>query len=201
MPVPGKDFRPAGLPACGVAPVFPRMPWWHNVLCDPYERINFFSHAVPGAVLLCLFVASAIGVFPSRGFPGRLPLSVHLAVTAFGHLASACTHLEPDSLLAQKFDHAGIALWVMSTTFTALTAACSDANLVPYFIVCALTFCCVFIPQSKVPPHPRATPRRSAHVDQGFFYTSLHAARQQPRDGAPCVTCCACNCIRASLCV
>lgn len=43
-------FRPAGAPAGA----WHHTPWWHCVLYDPFERINFHSHAVPGMLLLAL---------------------------------------------------------------------------------------------------------------------------------------------------
>jgi hypothetical protein len=60
--------RPAGSPAGS----FPHTPWWHCVLHDPYERINFWSHAVPGTLLLAL----AAPRWPSLAAAPRSPTCV-----------------------------------------------------------------------------------------------------------------------------
>jgi hypothetical protein len=61
-------FRPAGAPAGA----WHHTPWWHCVFYDPYERINFHSHAVPGMLLLALGCVDA-------------PPSVQLADSSPGH--------------------------------------------------------------------------------------------------------------------
>ena len=55
--LPTSVCRAAGSPAGS----FPHTPWWHCVLHDPYERINVWSHAVPGLVLLVLAALAAAG--------------------------------------------------------------------------------------------------------------------------------------------
>lgn len=47
---PPVKFRPPGAPAGA----WPHLPWHASVLHDPYERINFWSHFVPGLVFLML---------------------------------------------------------------------------------------------------------------------------------------------------
>ena len=160
-PEPGKDFRPAGVPACAVDPVFPHMPYWHNILCDPYERINFFSHAVPGLVLFALLVARVAGAVP-----GGWPLTLHLAVTTYAHFASALTHLSPDSLAPQKADHMGIALWILSTTYTSLGSACPKMGLAPYYAMAAATVGASFVRFSKV----RAACMLASGTAQALWY-------------------------------
>lgn len=47
---PPLKFRPPGAPAGA----WPHLPWHASVLHDPYERINFWSHFVPGLVFFVL---------------------------------------------------------------------------------------------------------------------------------------------------
>jgi predicted membrane channel-forming protein YqfA (hemolysin III family) len=105
--------RPVG----SVAGSFPHTPWWHCVFHDPYERINFWSHALPGAAFLLIAVAHfcfqttipfAIGLF-----------SIFAAVT---HGFSALTHVFPDDHTIEKLDHIGITATIIGTPVTALIA-------------------------------------------------------------------------------
>lgn len=143
-PVPGRDFRPAGIPASR-GNVFPHMPLWHNAFCDPYERVNVFSHGIP-----CLVFVTLLALSLTRRIPGGAPLAAHCAAVSLGHLASTITHLSPDSKRVEKLDHAGIALWIVSTTYTALKAACPHMSLAPYYAATAITMACVAIPFHKV---------------------------------------------------
>ena len=65
-----------------------------GVFHDEYERVNFWSHAVPGVLFLLL------GALALRGLvPGALPLFVYTCCTGTTHLTSAATHVYPDSHL------------------------------------------------------------------------------------------------------
>ncbi len=44
------EFRPVGSPAG----TFHHTPWWVCVFHDPYERINFWSHFLPGVAFLII---------------------------------------------------------------------------------------------------------------------------------------------------
>ena len=62
------------------------------MLYDPYERINVWSHGVPGVTLVLLGAAAAAGLAP-----GGAPLAAFCACAAVTHLFSAITHVWPDS--------------------------------------------------------------------------------------------------------
>ena len=61
---------------------------------DRYERINFWSHAVPGVLFLVLGGLALAGLVP-----GAAALFVYTCCTAVTHLSSALTHVYPDSHL------------------------------------------------------------------------------------------------------
>ncbi|KAL4452780.1 hypothetical protein ABPG75_008442 [Micractinium tetrahymenae] len=105
--------RPAGAPAGA----FPHTPWWHCVFHDPYERINFWSHAVPGVALLALAALASWG-----RVPGGAALAAFCCCAATTHLFSALTHVWPDSHSLEKFDHIGIVATIVGTPITALMA-------------------------------------------------------------------------------
>lgn len=80
--------RPPGAPAGH----WPHTPWWHCVLHDPYERVNFWSHAVPGVAFLLLGLSAL-----SHLVAGGPPLFIYSCCASITHLFSALTHVYPDS--------------------------------------------------------------------------------------------------------
>jgi len=105
--------RPVG----SVAGSFPHTPWWHCVFHDPYERINFWSHAIPGAA----FVMIAVAYFC---FQTTIPfaIAVFAIFAAVTHGFSALTHIYPDDHAIEKLDHIGITATIIGTPITALMA-------------------------------------------------------------------------------
>ncbi|KAJ9514517.1 hypothetical protein QJQ45_016254 [Haematococcus lacustris] len=107
-----EQFRPAGSPAG----TWPHTPWHvcefpigprctfemllifcksaSGVFHDPYERINFWSHFVPGVVLICIGIAAWAGQTT-----GGWPMVIYCAAAATTHLCSAITHIWPDDHL------------------------------------------------------------------------------------------------------
>jgi hypothetical protein len=78
-------------PACAhIRPHAPARPT--AVLQDPYERVNFWSHSIPGALLLLLAALAAAGAAP-----GGAPMAWFGVCAATTHLFSAMTHVYPDS--------------------------------------------------------------------------------------------------------
>ena len=69
---------------------------------DEYERVNFWSHAVPGVLFLVLGALALQGIVP-----GALPLFVYTCCTGTTHLTSAATHVYPDSHLLVSLRVAG----------------------------------------------------------------------------------------------
>lgn len=94
---------------------FPHTPWHHCVFHDPYERVNVWSHSVPGAVFLTLALVALIG-----GNDGGWPLAIFGFCAACTHLLSALTHVYPDSHALEKLDHLGIVVLIIGTPMTAL---------------------------------------------------------------------------------
>ena len=88
-----------------------------GVFHDPYERVNFWSHAVPGALLSALSAAAALGA--ARG---GAPLAAFCACAAVTHLLSALTHVWPDSHALEKLDHFGITALILGTPVSQLMA-------------------------------------------------------------------------------
>ncbi|KAI8469081.1 MAG: hypothetical protein J3K34DRAFT_290332 [Monoraphidium minutum] len=110
---PKRKFRPHGAPAG----VWPHQHWSHCVFHDPYERVNFWSHAVPGAALLAGAAAAAAGTAP-----GGPVLALFCACAAVTHCFSALTHVWPDSHGLEKLDHFGIVALILGTPVTQLMA-------------------------------------------------------------------------------
>lgn len=63
-----------------------------GVLHDPYERVNFWSHAVPGVAFLLLGLSAL-----SHLVAGGPPLFIYSCCASITHLFSALTHVYPDS--------------------------------------------------------------------------------------------------------
>lgn len=112
-------FRPPGGP-CGC---WPPTPWKHYVLRDPYERVNVWSHGLPGLLFLLLGVASYSGLYEdaSREWVHN-PLGIFCFCAATTHLGSMMTHIYPDSFALEKLDHLGIVALIIGTPLTALMA-------------------------------------------------------------------------------
>ncbi|PSC74139.1 adiponectin receptor 1b [Micractinium conductrix] len=138
-----KACRPPGAPAG----TFPHTPWWHCVCHDPYERINFWSHAVPGVALLALATLATGGRVPGGG-----ALAAFCCCAAATHLCSALTHIWPDSHSLEKADHLGIVLTIVGTPITALMA--QEHGHVPTGMVWVTI---ALVIAACLPPVPRVT--------------------------------------------
>ena len=68
------------------------------MLHDPYERVNFWSHAVPGLLFVLLAGLCFLGALP-----GGAALAVYGCCTGATHLLSALTHVYPDSHMLVRF--------------------------------------------------------------------------------------------------
>lgn len=86
---------------------FPHMPWWHSALYDPYERVNVWSHGMPGIIFLILGLLAHLGAAP-----GGSVLLAFCCCAATTHLLSAITHVYPEDKFLEKFDHLGIAVLI-----------------------------------------------------------------------------------------
>jgi len=110
-------------PSSTLFPLTPRP----QALLDPYERVNVWSHAIPGALFLALGLVSLSGLAP----PGLLPrtdgsrawthdpLGAFCLCAATTHLLSALTHVWPDDARIEKADHVGIVVLIFGTPLTA----------------------------------------------------------------------------------
>ena len=105
--------RPAGAPAG----TWPHTPWWHTVWHDPYERINFWSHAVPAIFLLWIALYYMLKKVPSGAV-----MVVFALCSCTTHAFSALTHVYPDSHAIEKCDHVGITATIIGTPVSALMA-------------------------------------------------------------------------------
>jgi hypothetical protein len=141
---------------------------------DKYERINFWSHAVPGL----LFLAAA-WLCRRGALPGGPALAVFAACTASTHLISALTHVYPDSHFVvrkacdlparcrracpaaappppeprppsvraqEKCDHLGITATILGTPVTALMALQHGHLPASLAYVCAALVAAAFLP-------------------------------------------------------
>ena len=84
---------------------------------DRYERINFWSHLLPGLAFLALGAAALAGAAP-----GGRALGVFGLCTAATHLLSALTHVYPDNHALEKMDHLGIVATIVGTPLTGVMA-------------------------------------------------------------------------------
>eukprot|EP00879_Flechtneria_rotunda_P024922 GHRR01026449.1.p1 GENE.GHRR01026449.1~~GHRR01026449.1.p1 ORF type:complete len:228 (+),score=48.55 GHRR01026449.1:807-1490(+) len=138
--VPGsplKRFRPPGAPAGS----WHHTPWWHCVFHDPYERINFWSHFIPGTTF---FVT---GFLARHAFvPGGAALWVFCCCAAITHLLSALTHVWPDSHFLEKLDHLGITALIIGTPFTQMIALDPHGNYTKLSVACAALLLAAFLP-------------------------------------------------------
>ncbi|KAL4855410.1 hypothetical protein ACK3TF_003957 [Chlorella vulgaris] len=135
------ECRQAGSPAGS----FPHTPWWHCMFHDPYERINFWSHALPGTFLLLLAALAAAGLCP-----GGAALSTFGCCAATTHLCSALTHIYPDSHSIEKADHLGIVATIVGTPITMLMAQEHGHVPGPMLAITLLLICAACLP-----PAPR----------------------------------------------
>lgn len=133
-------MRPPGAPA-GAAPV---SPWYVNVFCDSYERINVWTHAMTCVFMMRLLVWS---VFASDKVIGgyknaieALRLYCVCAIVTQG--LSALTHTWPDLIWLEKLDHVGIVFMLVGTPWTAMRAHGWPCEIFKVYgvlgIVCAL---------------------------------------------------------------
>jgi predicted membrane channel-forming protein YqfA (hemolysin III family) len=81
---------------------------------DPYERVNFWSHAVP-AVAFAAVAAAAMAA-------GDTTIALFAVCAAVTHVCSAATHVWPDSHAIEKADHLGITATIVGTPVSALMA-------------------------------------------------------------------------------
>ncbi|KAG1656019.1 hypothetical protein FOA52_005647 [Chlamydomonas sp. UWO 241] len=121
-------LRPQG----SIAGSWHHTPWWVCVLHDPYERVNFWSHFLPGCVLVVLGVCALLG-----SFSGGTPMAVFCACAATTHLLSAVTHVWPDDHALEKLDHVGIVALIVGTPLTAAMARRPDGDLTVMGLVAA----------------------------------------------------------------
>lgn len=87
---------------------------WHCVFHDPYERINFWTHAIPGLAFLCLGIVNAL--LPQQA------MALFSLCAAATHCFSALTHVYPDSHSIEKLDHIGITATIIGTPISSLMA-------------------------------------------------------------------------------
>lgn len=130
-------FRPAGSPAG----TWPHTPWWHSVLCDPYERINVWSHALPAILFWVLGITKLVTDFATWK-------SVCVFCTSAGmmHVGSAMTHVYPDDVYLEKLDHLGIATLVMGTPISTIMARFPDESITSLAAVASTMFLAAFFP-------------------------------------------------------
>ena len=134
--------RPVGSPAGS----WPHTPWWHCVFHNSYERINFWSHALPAAAFAVLVVLHVSG-------QPEIPMTVALfAAFAFiTHGFSALTHVYPDNHSIEKLDHIGITATIIGTPVTALLAKEHGHIPTPLLVVSIwLLFCAFLRPAPRV---------------------------------------------------
>lgn len=106
-------FREPGSPAGS----FPHTPWWHCCFYDEYERVNIWSHTIPGLAFLALGLTSLLQVCAGGG-----TLAIFCFCAACTHILSALGHVYPDSHFLEKLDHIGIIALILGTPITALLA-------------------------------------------------------------------------------
>mmetsp|Transcript_14858 Transcript_14858/g.44896 ORF Transcript_14858/g.44896 Transcript_14858/m.44896 type:complete len:280 (-) Transcript_14858:788-1627(-) len=95
----------------------PHKPWHHSALRDAYERINVWSHGVPGI----LFLIAAV-VAPRWAGEAVKPMALFCAAAAATHLLSALGHVFPDDHYLEKADHLGIVALIISNPLSSLVA-------------------------------------------------------------------------------
>jgi predicted membrane channel-forming protein YqfA (hemolysin III family) len=151
--------RRAGAPAGS----FCHTPWWHCVLHDKYERVNFWSHAAPGSAFATLAAAAATGAAA-----GGAPLALFGACAAATHLLSALTHVWPDSHALEKCDHLGITATIAGTCMSALAASRPAAGVPgPLLALCAALVGAAFL---------RPLPRTVGFVVCGAAMVALYGS-------------------------
>lgn len=130
-------------PIASPAGTWPAMPWWHSAWYDPYERFNTISHGIPG--LLYLLAAPLV----HRGLlPGGLPLAIFCLASAITHLSSTASHVWPDSIGLEKFDHFAIIALIVGTPLTALMA--TGADITGILVIMAVLLVAAAMPKSTL---------------------------------------------------
>lgn len=100
-------FRPSGSPAG----THPAVPWWVSAMYDPYEKINVWSHLVPGMLFPLIALATKTKA-----------LAFFSLCAATTHILSGLTHMWPEDKIVEKMDHIGIVVLIVGTPFTAAMA-------------------------------------------------------------------------------
>eukprot|EP00892_Ulva_mutabilis_P007006 jgi/Ulvmu1/4678/UM002_0409.1 len=93
------------------------------MLCDPYERINVWSHFLPGLLFLCFGLyqlVSEVRVTSSWG------ITLYCFCSCMMHFLSALTHVYPDDIYLEKLDHLGIVCLVMGTPISTMLVRYPD---------------------------------------------------------------------------
>lgn len=124
---------------------FIKTPWWHHCFHDSYERVNFWSHIIPGVIFILASLASLFHLIP-----GGHSLALFGLSTGLTHVFSALGHLYPDSHSLERLDHIGIVLTIIGTPVTALMALEHDHLPTPIIIIGLLLLGAAFLP-----PTPR----------------------------------------------
>lgn len=149
--------RPPGSPAG----TWLHTPWWHCVLHDPYERINFWTHFAPGVLLLLLAALGAGGAVS-----GGRALAVWGVCSGATHVFSSLGHVYPDSHALEKLDHLGIVATIVGTPLTALMAQEHDHVPAPMLWITGLLLGAAFM---------RPLPRVLGFVAGGAAAVALYA--------------------------
>ncbi|GMH42013.1 hypothetical protein BSKO_09932 [Bryopsis sp. KO-2023] len=127
-------FRPPGAPAG----TWERTPWAHCVFYDPYERVNVWSHGLPGAIFALMGIVSL--------FNGAFPLSYFCFSAALTHTLSALTHVYPDDHSLEKLDHIGIVALQFGTALSVLWKSDAHVDYTYLWYVLGTVFMFAFLP-------------------------------------------------------
>uniref|UniRef100_A0A383V9U8 Uncharacterized protein n=1 Tax=Tetradesmus obliquus TaxID=3088 RepID=A0A383V9U8_TETOB len=130
-------FRPAGAPAGA----WPRTHWKVCVFHDPYERINFWSHFLPGVALLITGLLAHLHLVA-----GGEALWVFCCCAATTHLLSSLTHVYPDDHLLEKLDHIGIVALIVGTPLTQMMAVDPSGDRTILLAACGALLLAAFLP-------------------------------------------------------
>lgn len=125
------------------------MPWHHCTFHDPYERVNVWSHGLPGLFFLASGLYSLFSLNRTNKATS-LPLTIFFLCAAATHLLSCLTHIYPDDHVIEKIDHIGIVALIVGTPLTAVMAR-RPGHPVTTTIACALAL----LVCAALPPTPR----------------------------------------------
>ena len=139
------QFRPPGSPAG----TWPHTDWQHCTFLDPYERVNVWSHGIPGLVFLVSGLISIYTLSP-KNRATFLPLAIFLLCASTTHLLSCLTHVYPDDHVLEKIDHIGIVALIVGTPLTAVMARRPGHPITTtVFCALALLICAAFPPTAR----------------------------------------------------